>query len=265
MLPSPTALAASRRRVRQITAVGVLVIGVASGISLGSPVLVFLISVVLALAILYAADPAQWEARQRLKDAQATFRKLQEIWPQQSDDAPFRLKRGELEGLKEEYRGLPAFRQRKIADLEAGRRTAQLKRFLDRYRIDKAKISGIGPGRTATLQSYGIETARDLEKQAILAVPGFGHMLTQKLLGWRQSIESKFVFDPAKGVDPADVAALDRTISARKAQIEKVLQAGGAELEKIRHQITLRRQSLLQQLEAAAKAVAQAEADLRVL
>lgn len=263
--PSATALVMSRKRIRQIAAAGVIVIGVASGIYLGSPVFVFLISVVLALAILYATDPARQEAKQRLKDAQATFQKLQEIWTHQSDDAPFRRKRGELEVLKEEYRGLPAFRQKKLAALEAGRRAAQLERFLDRYRIDKAKIPNIGPGRTATLQSYGLETASDLETRAILGVPGFGHMLTQTLLGWRQSIESKFVFDPTKGVDPADVAALDRTIAARKAQIERVLQTGGAELEKIRHQITLRRQSLLQQLEPAAKAVAQEEADLRVL
>ena len=89
-------------------------------------------------------------------------------------------------------------------------------------------------------------------------------MLTQKLLGWRQSIESKFVFDPTKGVDPADIAALDRTIAARKAQIERVCRPENA-LERIRHQITLRRQSLLQQLEAAAKALAREEADLRVL
>ena len=78
---------------------------------------------------------------------------------------------------------------------------------------------------------YGLETAHDLEARAILGVPGFGHMLTQKLLGWRQSIESKFVFDPTKGVDPADIADLDRTIAARKIQIERVLQAGSAELE----------------------------------
>jgi DNA-binding helix-hairpin-helix protein with protein kinase domain len=263
--PSATALAMSRKRIRQIAAAGVIVIGLAFGIYDGSAVSSFLGSVVLSLVILYAADPARKEAKQRLKDAQATFRKLQEIWPQQSEDAPFRRKRGELEGLKEEYRGLPAFRQKKLAALEAGRRATQLERFLDRHRIDKAKIPSIGPGRTATLQSYGIETAWDLEQQEILDVPGFGPVLAQTLLSWRRSIESKFVFDSTKGVDPADVAALDRTIAARKAQIERVLQTGGAELEKIRHQITLRRQSLLQQLEIAAKAVAQEEADLRVL
>lgn len=89
--------------------------------------------------------------------------------------------------------------------------------------------------------------------------------MADNLLSWRRSIESQFVFDPAKGVDPADVAALDRTIAARKAQIERVLQTGNAELEKIWHQVKLRRQSLLQQLETAAKAIAQEEADLRVL
>lgn len=231
MPPSVTALAMSRKRVRQTAAAGVVVIGLISAVYDGSPVSSFLVAVVLALAILHATDPAREEAKQRLKDAQATFRKLQEVWPQQSDDAPFRLKRGELEGLKEEHRGLPAFRQKKLAALEAGRRATQLERFLDRHRLDKARIPSIGPGRRATLQSYGIETAEDIKEQDILKVPGFGHALADNLLSWRRSIESKFVFDPAKGVDPADVAALDRTIAARKAQIERMLQTGGAELE----------------------------------
>ena len=47
--------------------------------------------------------------------------------------------------------------------------------------MDSAVISGIGPGRKATLQSYGIETAEDINDQAVLAVPGFGDGLTSRL------------------------------------------------------------------------------------
>lgn len=79
------------------------------------------------------------------------------------------------------------------------------------------------------------------------------------------SIERNFVFDPTKGIDPADLAALDRTIVDRKSQIERTLQSGPAELEKIRYETRVRRRALLQQIETAARTVAQAEADYKAL
>src|SRR5215468_6493413 len=85
-------------------------------------------------------------------------------------------------------------------------------------------------GRKATLESYGIETAADLDKKRILAVPGFGPAMAEKLLEWRRSIERKFRFDPSKGIDPQKVVALDREIAIQKQQIEQALITGSADL-----------------------------------
>ncbi|HEX4496368.1 MAG TPA: hypothetical protein VIE43_11925 [Thermoanaerobaculia bacterium] len=267
MPPSKSALAASRKKVRQISACLVVLTGTAFGIYLAScaSIAVIVISISLAAAIAFASNPTREAAKQQLKDLKRNMNGLQVLWTTQASEAPFTSKQNELERLKEEYQDLPSLRQRKIATLEAGRKTSQLGKFLDRHRIDKAKIPGIGDGRTATLQSFGIGTALDVVRHDVLRVPGFGPVLAEALNSWRRSIESKFVFDPSKGVDPADLTALDRAMAARKTQIEQVLQAGVAELEKIRYQISIHRQALLQQLEAAAKAIAQTEADVRVL
>jgi len=265
--PSPTALAASRKKLRWLKASLVLVIGAAFGVYIGActGVTIIVLSTGLAYATLTASDSNRDNAQRHLRSSQDLLEKLQNSWTQEAGEAAFVAKRTELERLRNEYRDLPAFRQRKLAELEAGRRDAQLNRFLDRHRIDKAKIQGIGPSRTANLQSYGIETARDVKQRDVLRIPGFGEALTQSLLSWRRSVETKFVFDPTKGIDPADLTALDRTIADRKSHIERALQSGPAELEKIRYETLVRRQALIQKLQTAARTVAQAEADFKVL
>jgi DNA-binding helix-hairpin-helix protein with protein kinase domain len=227
--------------------------------------MVITLSVGLACAALTAGDPNRDNAKRHLQSSRDLLEKLQGSWARDAGESTFVTRRAELERSRNEYQGLPAFRQRKLAELEAGRRDAQLNRFLDRYRIDKAKIQGIGPSRTVTLQSYGIETARDVRQRDVLRIPGFGEVLAQSLMSWRRSLEARFVFDPTKGIDPADLADLDRTIADRTSQIERALQSGPAELERIRHETLVRRQALLQQLQAAARAVAQAQADFKAL
>jgi DNA-binding helix-hairpin-helix protein with protein kinase domain len=265
--PSASAVQAARgKKTRSVLAVMAAIVGVAFGIYLGGYSAVWVIAVVVSVAVgiaNYKAGPEYNEAKQRLKDSQESLKRLRDLWLQQAGDDPFHKKVAELQKLRKEHQGLPSLRRQKLAMLETSRRNAQLERFLDQYRIDRAKIPGIGPGRAMTLQSYGIETAQDVKKRDILQIPGFGPVLTDTLLKWRWSLENKFVFDPLKGVDPADIAALDGSLAARRNQIEQALLSGAAELEKIRHHITIRRQALLQQLEAAAKAVAQAEADVR--
>jgi DNA-binding helix-hairpin-helix protein with protein kinase domain len=263
--PSPaTQAGAKTKRIRRIVAVVLTIAGVAGGLALGSSIIVA-VAVVVAIALATTHTSEGQAARQRFRQAQDSLFQLQRQWPQQAGDEPFQSKLAELNRLQNEHRGLPALRQKKLAELEANRWNAQLEKFLDRYRIDQARIPNIGPGRTATLQSFGIETAQDVRPLDILRIPGFGSGLTDNLMAWRRSIEAKFVYDPSRGIDPADVQALDRNLSIRREQIERALLAGGAELEKIKYQISIRRQAIYQQVEAAARAVAQAEADFRVL
>ena len=73
------------------------------------------------------------------------------------------------------------------------------------------------------------------------------------------------VFDPSQGIDPAEIAKLDRTLAARKTEIERSLQQGPGELRQVAHQITLRRQALFPQLETAVRALAQAWVDLKAV
>src|SRR5262245_3390315 len=158
---------------------------------------------------------------------------------------------------------MPSYAQEK-QKLQASIRERQLLKFLDSFFIDAHKIPNIGPGRKATLASFGIETAADIDPRKILKIKGFGKNITGELVRWRKSLENRFVFDPSKGIDPADMAALTQKFRQRKTQIEGALLAGPELLNQISAEAMRKRQSLRMEVEAAARAVEQAHSDMSV-
>ena len=135
---------------------------------------------------------------------------------------------------------------------------------LEQYFIQRARIRGVGPGLKTTLASYGIETAADVSYQAIMAVPGFGPTRTRELVTWRTKLEQGFRFDPARGIDPADVSALDQRYAAKRQELEQALRKGAEELRLLSATAGQRRSILLPELERLCREIAQAKADASV-
>ncbi len=271
--PSVKAVELGRKRRKQQMSGAVLIVIAIVGImvfSIGGAVAFWTIIGALVIAVAtWNADPA--EAKTLRQDADDSLRKAQaqlvvarERWREASEE-PFEAKRRYLEARKTELRDLPAETQRQLRQLETNREALQHKRFLDSHRIDQAWIVGIGAGRTATLQSYGIETAADVSETAILAIPGFGPAMASKLKAWRWSVERQFVFDPKKGVDAEDIADVKRKSEARRLQLERELREGPNVLRQISQQIIAKREAIRPTLEYALTAVAQAKADLKAL
>lgn len=197
--------------------------------------------------------------------AAANMSNLRQRWMGEATSQLFDKKLGELQTLRDEWAGLPALRQARYSKLVANREVAARNHFLDGFEIERATISGIGPAKKAMLESYGIETAADVTRNAVIQVPGFGPALTKRLLDWRVGLERRFRFNPAAGVDPRDVTDMDRSIQQRKAEIEAALRKGSAELQQIKAAIQTRRQALEGALCQAARELGQAESDLRAI
>lgn len=186
-----------------------------------------------------------------------------------------RLQQGALESFLQEKRKLADARaryeasmrdeQREKDELKRTIRERQLDDYLSRQFIDKAKIQGIGPQRTATLEYYGIETAADVSSSAVERIPGFGVDLTAKLVAWRRVLESKFRFDPSIGVPKATLAALINKWSTYRRSLEQQLSTGAVRLQRIKSSgeeglAAKNRERLLLETE-----VLQAEADFKAL
>ena len=73
------------------------------------------------------------------------------------------------------------------------------------------------------------------------------------------------MFDPSKGIDPAEVAVLNQRVYSQHKHLEGELLAGPEQLMQIRQEILQHRSQLLPTIQYAALQVAQAEADLAKL
>jgi DNA-binding helix-hairpin-helix protein with protein kinase domain len=183
------------------------------------------------------------------RNAKAEWENAIGRWKQEASQSAFRAKTQELELVKRQLVDLPGKRQRGLANLEAERRQRQLERYLDRFRIDRADIPGIGSSRTSMLASYGIETASDITKHTVHKIPGFGHKLTSELLNWRKGHEQNFSFNPNEPVNPRDIDALDRELNAERANLVSILRQGPEHLRRLSAETSATRSRLMPLLE----------------
>jgi len=170
-----------------------------------------------------------------------------------------------LEQLRGEYENLGNQFTYEKKKLQQNIRNAQLNKFLARFFIENNNITGIGSARKSVLVSFGIETAADIDRNTIMNIEGFGPRLTSELVNWRINLERQFVFDPSKGVDPADIATVNRHFAQKRKQIEGELLAGAEHLNQIRQKIMQSRNRLLPNVQKVAQQLAQAEADLALM
>lgn len=166
-------------------------------------------------------------------------------WQREASRNAFSEKLKSLEKARTELVDLPNERRRRLAKLEAQRESQQRQRYLDRFRIDLARIRGIGPGRTSMLASYGIETAADVDHRKIIQIPGFGESLTSDLVQWRQEHERNFRFNPNEPVDRRDINALDRELEARRQSLLTTLRQGPDTLRRLSQEISAARSRLM--------------------
>ena len=199
-----------------------------------------------------------------MNHAQGNWNAAEQRWRREASTGVFKEKLQELVRLKSQYESLDAEYAQEKQKMQTTIRERQLHKFLDGFFIDDHKIPKIGPGRKATLASFGIETAADIDPLKIQRIKGFGESYTGELVRWRKSLEREFVFDPSQGIDPVDIAALNQKFRQRKAQVENALLAGPEMLNQVRADVIRKRQSLQVEIEAAARALAQASSDLSV-
>jgi DNA-binding helix-hairpin-helix protein with protein kinase domain len=124
------------------------------------------------------------------------------------------------------YNNLRDQKAAKLKELEAQLFESQKRDYLDGFRIVDAVIPTIGDGRKAQLQSYNIETALDVDSAKLNGIHGFGPATISKLVAWRMVIESKFKFDPKKGVNPADLHKVEIAYRKAASPVEARLRTG---------------------------------------
>jgi DNA-binding helix-hairpin-helix protein with protein kinase domain len=209
----------------------------------------------------FSNAPHVERCRKVLSDAEAIFNHANADWQHRAGEGAFYDAKRKFDSIRTELNDIPAKRTRALDQLKQNQRKFQLDRFLDQFELEDAKIEGIGTGRKRTLESYGIETAKDIVTYRINAVPGFGPKMVERLLKWRRSIEAKFVFDSAKTVDPRDIAKVEQDLLSLRTKTEAAAKAAHLEAMQIHTRIMALRQNMRPKMEGLQLAVSQARAD----
>jgi DNA-binding helix-hairpin-helix protein with protein kinase domain len=241
--------------------------GVFGGLSAPAPLLL------LIAALLTFFGARRWFDRSsdvyKFRDAEAAAKqnwlRAQQQWAERTGGGTFDTKKQEVLKLRIAVDQLPHLRASKLDQLKKSVRQTQLSRFLDHFDIDKAKLDGIGEGRKRTLQSYGIETAADLLGPAVESVPGFGPKLCGVLYSWRQSLEKRFVFNAATGVDRRDTDKIEHEIDLERRKLEQAVRNGYEELQQIQGRILHARTQLRGPVEATYAAYLQADVNYKTV
>lgn len=208
---------------------------------------------------------AEQAKRQAARDAaQQAYDQIVARVRQETNPEMFSKKKQELARLRDEYQYLPEREKAEIANLNVTAEARQKHQFLERYFIDTANISGVGPAKKAALRSFGIETAADVTWNKVIAVKGFGEVLTRAVMDWRSACERRFVFNPHLAVTETDKNTVRVQIATRKRTLEVTLNTGSAEIQHLRQEMIKKANVSIPKLQAASQKLAQTLADLSV-
>jgi len=206
-----------------------------------------------AQATVYKAMTAETEARSKVNDVQpaaseAGDRHRKKISAAERSRKKLEVRRAELvdmhdrldahraqrlkalEATKWDLVDIAKRQKKAFDDLKRREREKQLARYLDQFFLVDARLPGIGPNLTATLASFGVETAADIDKKRVRPIPGFGKARTRTLLDWRRQKEKGFRFVSGQ-LDPAQRAALERKYATERRRQERLLQLGINDLQ----------------------------------
>lgn len=220
-------------------------------------------ALVLWLVIAAFAKPLRVEKAKReeaSQTAKGSYEQLVKQYHQASDS--FNARKRALINMHDEWGKLGGRESAEIAALQASAQQRALKRYLEGCFIDRASIPGVGPAKRTALRSFGIETAADVNRNAVLQVRGFGEQLTKNMLRWRAECERRFRFNPSDSALRADEAQVRGKYAGRRAEIERTIANGKQLLETEARRTEQQTQALYPALTNAAEQFAQAQADL---
>ncbi|CAN7238793.1 protein kinase domain-containing protein [Pararhizobium sp. LjRoot255] len=204
-------------------------------------------------------DAGPFEAE--FKASTTEWNNQRQMWERRAGPEQFDEKKAHYLRLALAHAGLPQREKEKLAELERKKRDLQMRKHLESHLLDRARVASIGPGRKATLASYGVETAWDVKSRRITNIPGFGPAMQVKLRQWSKSIEQKFVFNAIIPTDPQAIREVKNDIAKQRAELERDLMKAPADLQRLLDEATRLRQNPPPELVAAYRRMKQAELD----
>lgn len=174
-------------------------------------------------------NTSEWQSKYTKADE--AYEKAAQEWEVRTGIPKLYELKKSLEEAAKNYRALSGEKASALQKLQSDRRERQLQTFLDRFLIRTGNISGIGPAKTVTLASYGIETAADISHRSVTSVPGFGDATAGKLIAWRKKCERNFAYNPTPTSEDSQAKAkLEAEFALKARTLANKLMGGKQEL-----------------------------------
>ena len=268
--PQPSAEATALRARRSVTPwlrAGAFVLAVITVIAI--PALWFVWGGLVFYAIFGRESPKTIDTsapRNRYISAEQRWRTALDAWHNSIGIADGEAILAQVTEAVTAYRALKAENAARVDAYKRDRRSTQLAAYLDGFEIRNATLRGIGPSKQATLASYGVETAADVSKLKVLAVPGIGETTTDVLVEWRKKLEGRFFYqDQLNDTDRQEIARIASSIAAKATNLRGTILAGKANLATLYARANSARNTIDQTLNRLHQELEQAKCDLLYL
>lgn len=140
----------------------------------------------------WIAEEKRW--RDRVIAAEAEILRHESEFKRQrtATESRFRKCKDEANGIAGSHDRAKLDYERELRQAEVDSKKIQLEEYLDKALIRQAKLKGITGDRILSLESFGIETAKDVPLLSNQKVPGIGQVLSKRLFDWRDSLMASF-------------------------------------------------------------------------
>jgi DNA-binding helix-hairpin-helix protein with protein kinase domain len=145
-------------------------------------------------------------------------------------ESAFLRSKDDFRNAIEAYRTADTNLQNVLVQHREAQRSDFLRQFLirDYFR----KIPGLNPSQVIMLESFGIESANDVERLRLYGIPSIDGELVIELMDWRSTVERGFNFTPEHGISLSEVGVAKEAAVRRYkiSQARKIL-TGSKQLE----------------------------------
>lgn len=179
----------------------------------------------------WIAEQKRW--RDRASSAEKKIRRMEDelAAQRQASITRFQQRKADADGVIKSHDGARQDYERELQQAETDSKKIQLEEHLDKSLIRNAKLKGITGDRILSLESFGIETAKDVDILHNQKVPGIGPVLSQRLFDWRFRLASSF--RPKQGLPESEKRRVATRYAPVLLPLGQAIQAAINDLEKI--------------------------------
>jgi DNA-binding helix-hairpin-helix protein with protein kinase domain len=198
----------------------------------------------------------------QLENARREWNQIETEWST-ADTALFNDDMALIRKKIDEHHKLQQQSREKVKLLGEGDFQYKLDTYLASFKIDEAKLAGIGAEHIRRLKSAGIRTAADIDAKRLKSLPPpINEEVNDKILEWRKNRERNFEYKPDTVLPEVSKQRLVDEFAEKRGKIEREIENLLVSLRSGSTLVRQRQQHLTTRAEAVAKKLMQSESDL---